>query len=103
MSKPQENTPAAVLVKTLAEMHELVRLYQVAVSIQYDRKQRGGSSGPGQKGTHSDPTGGMATGNQGHKSVRNSVVLVDGEVERLHNQVVRLSNVLGDAIDRWDS
>lgn len=101
--KPQENTPAALMVKTLAEMYEMVRLYGVATSIQYDRKQAGGSSGPGSKGTHSDPTGGMALGTQSHKSVRNSVVTADKEIQRLHDQVVRLSNMLGDAIDRWDS
>lgn len=100
--KPQANTPEALVVKTLAEMHELVRLYRVAVSIQYDRKQRG-SSGPGQKGTHSDPTGDMATSNAGHKSVRHSVATADKEIQRLHDQVMRLSNMLGDAIDRWDS
>ena len=99
MTKPQENTPAAVLIKTAAELNEMIRLYQVAVSIQYERKKKG-SSGPG---THSDPTASMATSVSGHKSVRNAVVLVDGEVERLYNQVQRLSNLLGDAIDRWDS
>jgi hypothetical protein len=103
MSKPKENTPAAVLVKTLAEFYELVRLYQVATSIQYARKQRGGQAGGGSKGSRSDPTGAMASANVGHKSVRIAVVLVDEEVERLYAQVVRLQNILGDAIDRWDS
>ena len=102
MSKPEINSPAGVLVKTLAEMHEMVRLYQVGVSIQYARKQRGGTGGGGSKGTHSDPTGAMASANFGHKSVRNAVVLVDEEIERLYSQVMRLQNILGDAIDRWD-
>ena len=103
MTKNTENTPANVLVKTLAEMYEMVRLYQVAVSIQYDRKQSGSSEGGGSKGTVSDPTGSMAVQNHGNRSVRASVVAVDAEVQRLHDQVMRLSNMLGDAIDRWDN
>lgn len=102
MSKPKENTAAGVLVKTVAEMHETLRLYQVATSIQYARKKRGGGGG-GSKGTHSDPTGDMATSSNGHRSVRNAVVLVDEEIEDLYRKVVRLQHILGDAIDRWDS
>lgn len=101
--KPEANTPQAVLVKTLAEFHELVRLYQVAVSIQYDRKQRGSSGGGSSKGTYSDPTASMGTSSSASGSVRNNVRLVDDEVQRLHDRVQRLVNLLGDSIDRWDS
>lgn len=102
MSKPQENSPAHVLLKTYVELQELLSLYAVGVSIQHERPQRGGSGGR-QKGTHSDPTASQAMMDVSSKSVRSAVRQVELNVESLHDKVMALKRQLETAIDRWDS
>lgn len=103
MTKPQENSPAHVLLKTYVELQELLSLYAVGVSIQHERPQKGSSGGGRQKGTHSDPTASQAMMDSSARSVRSAVRQVDLNVESLHDKVMALKRQLETAIDRWDA
>jgi hypothetical protein len=103
MSKPQENSPATVLVKTFVELQDLMRLYSAGLSIQHERPQRGGSGGGRQKGTHSDPTANQALMDDSSKSVRTAVLSVEQQIVGLHDQIAALRGQMERAIDRWDT
>jgi hypothetical protein len=102
MKENPHNTPAHVLVKTFAELRDLLDLYSAAQSIQWERPPTNGDrNGGGSKGTHSDPTFGTVS-DPARMEVRRAVANVEKRVQRLHDEVAGLTNALRSGIQKWE-
>jgi hypothetical protein len=101
MKDNPHNTPAHVLVKTFAELRDLLDLYGAATTIQWERPPTNGDrNGGGSKGTHSDSTFSTVS-DPARMEVRRAVVNVDKRIQRLHDEIAGLAGALDSAVKRW--
>jgi hypothetical protein len=101
MKDNPHNTPAHVLVKTFAELRDLLDVYGAATSIQWERPpSKGERNRGGSKGTHSDATFNTVS-DPARMEVRRAVVNVEKRVQRLHDEIAGLTRALDTAVKRW--
>ena len=93
----EHNSPAHLLVKTFAEIRDLLDLYSAAGTIQWERPP--GSSGSGGS-THSDQTWATVS-DPTRMEVRRAVTNVDKRIQKIHDEVAGLTGALDKAITKW--